>query len=257
MRILLPPSEAKRAGGPGRRAKPSLGAHPGDDPVLAAARAKVAAALIELCSGNAEVAAAALRLPARAAAGALADNRAVLDAARRPAIDRYSGIVYDGLDVTTLTAAARRRTEQTVLIFSGLWGVVGAAEPVPSYRLPVAASLPALRALTGFWRPVLADIVPTLLDDELIVDLRSTDYAAMWRPARDDERHVGVRVLTPQPGRAPAVISYPSKLGKGRLVRALVGRRPRLTRPAQIIDAWRAVGGSDGWETGRGVELLT
>ncbi len=256
MRILLPPSEAKRPGG---RAVPAA---PEGDPVLAAARAKVLAALVELSSGDPTSAANALALPARSAADDLALNRASGTAARVPALRRYAGTVYEGLDFASLTPPLRRRAGSSIVIFSGLWGVVGGDEPVPSYRLPVAATLPDVGALTSFWRPILAEIVPALLDDrddELIVDLRSSDYAAMWRPvAALRDRVVNVRVLSDLPGQAPAVVSYPSKLGKGRLARALVGSRARLRRREQLVDAWRVAGGRDGWVTDRGVvELLT
>jgi cytoplasmic iron level regulating protein YaaA (DUF328/UPF0246 family) len=198
-----------------------------------------------------------LALPARSADADLAADRAVLDSPTMAGLLRYSGIVYDGLDAPSLTSAARRRADEMILIFSGLWGVVCGADPIPNYRLPAAAALPGLGVMATFWRPVLDKLVPELLGDGLIVDLRSSDYAAMWRPAPElRDRVVTVRVLSAQPGRPPAVISYPSKLGKGRLARGLVSRRGAVTKPSHLIDVWRALGGALGEAHARGVDLL-
>jgi uncharacterized protein len=248
MRILLPPSEAKRPGGDGPPVE-----FGGD--ALGRARKRSAAALAQFARRR--DAAAALALPARSAADELAANRAVREAPTMPALLRYAGIVYDGLGAPTLDAGARARADGAVLVFSGLWGVVRADEAVPAYRLPASAALPKLGVLASYWRPVLDRVLPGLLGDGLVVDLRSSDYAAMWRPSGElRERVVAVRVLSPRPGLAPAVISYPSKLGKGRLTRALVERRTPATTPEQVIDAWRSTGGSGGEITPRGLDLL-
>jgi len=248
MRILLPPSEAKRSGGHG----PPMTF--GDD-VLGEARRRAA---VELSRFAGEPGAAAtLALPARSAAAELAANRCVIDAPTMPGLLRYAGVVYDGLDAARLAPGARRRADEAVLIFSGLWGVVGAGERVPNYRLPTAAALPGLGVMSAFWRPVLDAVLPALLGDGLVIDLRSSDYAAMWRPPREQRGQVlSVRVLSAQAGRPPAVISYPSKLAKGRLARALVTRRGSISRPGQIVDVWRRIGGAGGELTDRGVDLL-
>lgn len=73
-------------------------------------------------------------------------------------------------------------------------------EPVPLYRVPAKAALPGLGTAGSFWRHALLPVVPELLGSGLVVDLRSTDYASMWRPdARRAHRVVTVRVLSPAP----------------------------------------------------------
>ncbi len=53
-----------------------------------------------------------------------------------PALDRYAGIVYDGLFLQPLSEAARAVADREVLIFSGLFGVLRGGDPVPAYRVP-------------------------------------------------------------------------------------------------------------------------
>lgn len=249
MRILLPPSEAKHRGGEGPRLPRGIGP-------LGIARRQVLTALTEF--SRTDAAAVALALPAGSAASDLAANRAVRSSATRAALDRYAGTAYLGLDAGTLSAASRRKALESVLIFSGLFGVLGAAEPVPAYRLPVSAVLPPVGALTTYWRSVLATELPALLGDGLVVDLRSSEYAAMWRPAGDiRKRVVQVRILSELPHRPPAVVSYPSKFGKGLLTRALLARRAPACTVADVLGAWAGAGGRDGVERSpRKLELL-
>ncbi|SHG71742.1 hypothetical protein SAMN05443575_2618 [Jatrophihabitans endophyticus] len=246
MHLLLPPSEAKTSGGRGR----PLRARPGDGP-LADARAASLTALAELVAGAREDAARALVLPDGVAADALAANAAVRDSPTTPALRRYAGVVYDGLAYSASSAAEQRVAGRAAWVFSGLFGVVRGDEAVPDYRVPAKAVLPGLGVAGTYWRPVLDVVVPGLLRRGLVVDLRSSDYAAMWRPRGElAARTVAVRVVSPTP-RGPAVVSYTSKFGKGRLAAELVRRvaaGERVTTGADVVAAWLATGGVDGVE---------
>jgi len=243
VRILLPPSEAKNPGGRGlplarRRRRHSL-----DD-----SRELVLQGLAELLAGPDP--AAALLLPDSVAAGAIEDNRRVRTAPTMPALDRYAGIVYDGLFLQPLSDAARAVADRELLIFSGLFGVLRGGDPVPAYRVPAKAALPGVGVLSTFWRPRLAALLPPLLDRGPVIDLRSGDYAAMWQPAGRAEasRLVSVRVLSPRPDGTLGVISFASKLAKGRLAAALLERRATgqpVQEVADLAAAWTVAGGSD------------
>ena len=244
MRILLPPSEAKNPGGRGlplarrRRRQP-----------IEESRELVLQALEELLSGP--DARRSLLLPDSVAARALEDNARVRSAATMPALERYAGIVYDGLFLRPLSEAARAAANREVLIFSGLFGVLRAGEAIPPYRVPAKSWLPGLGVLATFWRSRLDALMPALLDRGPVIDLRSSDYAAMWQPARRSPqaaRHVSVRVLSPRPDGTLGVISFASKLAKGRLAAALLERRAAglpVETVADIAAAWEVAGGSD------------
>jgi cytoplasmic iron level regulating protein YaaA (DUF328/UPF0246 family) len=261
VRILLPPSEAKHPGGRGsplatRRAPAKLAEHYGE---LARHRGELLAALARLLDqpGAAE----ALLLPPSVAAPALATNRRVAAAPTLPAMHRYAGTLYQGLDVAGLSAPAVRLARTDLLIFSGLLGVSRGGDPVPDYRVPAKAVLPGLGIAATFWRPRLARLLPALLGRGPVVDLRSTDYAAMWQPASSEaERLIAVRVLSPTPAGRLAVVSYRSKLAKGRLAAALLERqaagRP-VNGPEDLLAAWSELGGLTGSArtTGRGTVL--
>jgi cytoplasmic iron level regulating protein YaaA (DUF328/UPF0246 family) len=239
--VLLPPSEAKNPGGRGRAL-----ARRAPHPLLGPHRAVVLDALTRLVDGPAEAAAAALLLPPGVAAAALATNRAVATSPTTSALSRYAGIVYDGLDVAGLPEAVQRIAGRSIYVFSGLFGVVRGDEPVPDYRVPAKATLPGVGIAGTSWRPVLDDVMPVLLGgprNGLVVDLRSSDYQAMWRPTGAlAERTITVRVLSPLPGGGHGVVSYPSKYAKGRLAAVLLSAETAGTRVSsveQVAELWR------------------
>ncbi len=244
MRVLLPPSEAKHPGGRGR----PLSARP-PHASLGDGRERILAALDRLVSGPREAAAAALLLPPAVTDAALAANAAVRGSGTLPALRRYAGTVYDGLDHQGLDAGQQRMAARTLLTFSGLFGVVRGDEPVPNYRVPAKAVLPGVGVVATAWRPVLDEAMPALLGRGLVVDLRSGDYAAMWRPRGElAERTVRVRVLSPLPAGGRGVVSYPSKFAKGQLAAALVRRLAagdQLRTADDVANTWLAAGGID------------
>jgi uncharacterized protein len=243
VRILLPPSEAKASGGHGRplRARDASGP-------LAAPRAALLHALYRLVSGDGPGTAAALLLPPSVAAGAIAANAAVLDSPTTAALRRYTGVIYDALGFDALSPTAQRIAGHSTLICSGLFGVLRGDEPTPLYRLPAKAALPGVGIVGTFWRPWLQTAMPPMLGTGLVVDLRSADYASMWRPdGATASRVLTVRVLSPAPRGGYAVISYASKFAKGQLAAALVTRLAEGA-PVDCVDdvvaAWQSCGGA-------------
>ena len=116
------------------------------------------------------------------AAAALAADARAASAPTMPALDRYTGVVYQALDVATLTPAARRRADGLVVVTSGLWGLVRGGDLVPDYRVPASGTVPGLGGVAAHWRAPLAAALPELVGDQSVLDLRSTDYRGVWRP---------------------------------------------------------------------------
>lgn len=191
-----------------------------------------------------------LGLPPSSAARDLQVNVGVLRAKTMPALDRFQGVVFDGLAAATMTAAERRTANRLVLISSGGFGLLGAGEPIPDHRIPMAAVVPGIGGLTPYWRRHLAEVVPSMVGSRhLVVDLRSTDYlTAPPVPVELRRRVLSVRVLTErrvqgEPTRG--VVSYSSKLSKGQLARALVTASASgvdLRKPADVAEIAAAAG---------------
>lgn len=234
MFILLPPSEAKAVGGGG---PPLAFASP-----LGTVRRRLLADVATLCRRDPVGAARALKLPPGEVAEACRRNAEVLTSPTMAALERYAGVVYQGLAAATLTPAGRRVADRSVLIFSGGLGVVTATELVPWYRVPASATLPSAGTVTSLWKPILTGYLPGVVGSELVIDLRSSDYAGLWKPPAGS---VVVRVLQRRSTGGELVISFHSKLVKGRLARAIVqaaARRTRVETPADVAKIAAGIG---------------
>jgi len=235
--ILLPPSEGKTAPARGK----ALDLETLAFPELTPARTRVLDALVDLCSADPQQAAAALGLGATQL-DLVARNTDLRTAPTARADRVYSGVLYDALDVETFSPAARRRATGRVAVTSALFGLVRPGDRIPAYRLSGDTTLPGLGPVAGVWREALGAAVTAGLGRGLLVDLRSSTYAAFWRPPAELAPRVAtVRVLH-EVGGTRKVVSHFNKATKGRLVRALLedGRDPR--KPADLADVLRDLG---------------
>nr|WP_261165611.1 peroxide stress protein YaaA [Microbacterium sp. Marseille-Q6965] len=231
--MLLPPSETKRAGGSGEPlAFDGLAL-----PVLAPQREAVVASLVAL-SADPEEAARVLKLSERQR-GAIADNAALRRAPTMPAADRYTGVLFDALDASSLDDASRAWLGTHALIHTAPFGPVGALDAIPAYRLAAGASLPGLPSMRRVWSEptsaALAEVAP------LVVDLRSEAYASLG-PVPPGVPSTYVRVVTEGADGAVRALNHFNKKAKGELTRRLATDRPRLTTPADLVAWGRAAG---------------
>ena len=237
MLILLPPSEGKAAPRRGRALDLDALAFPGLGPT----RERLLGALVAMCSDDPDLAATTLGI-GHTQRHLLDVNSELPDAPTARADRVYSGVLYDALDPGSLSPAARRRAATRLAITSALFGLVRPADRIPAYRLSGDTTLPGLGPVSAAWRPVLGAAVEEAVGDGLLVDLRSTSYAAFWRPpAHLGSRVATVRVLHEANGKRQ-VVSHFNKATKGRIVRAVLedGANPRT--PAALADLLRDLG---------------
>lgn len=140
-----------------------------------------------------------------------------------PAIDRYTGVLFDALDARSLSAASRRWLGEHVWIHSAPLGPVGALDALPTYRLAAGTSLPGLPALRRHWAEATSAAIAEA-DPSFVLDLRSEAYVALG-PVPGSVASAYVRVVTAH-GRA---LNHFNKKSKGLLVRAIAEDRPRVS----------------------------
>ena len=179
--------------------------------------------LSALCAGPAAPAAKALGLSEKQAPAELEANAELLSAPTAPAISRYTGVLYDALDFGSLTKARKDRARNTILVGSALFGLVGADDQIPHYRLSASSSLPKGGTLRSRWAGPLTEAVADF-GEELVVDLRSGGYRALG-PVPGA---VTVDVVSVLPDGSRKVITHFNKHYKGALTRALVSSRANI-----------------------------
>lgn len=138
-----------------------------------------------------------------------------------PAMNVYAGVLYQALDWSSLSPAAKKRGETSLAIISAKYGVVRPAQRIESYkekidnkamREPVAAALDRIK--TG-----------------LIVDCRSSTYKTVWHAPVDIT--VEVRVSTVVEG-VRTVVTHMSKKTRGEIARWLLQSRSLPKTPEDL-----------------------
>jgi uncharacterized protein len=242
--VLLPPSETKAPGGDGPPLDLDALSHSG----LAPVRRKLADALVELAA-DVPASLTALGLSERQHPE-VARNAALFEASTMPALHRYTGVLYDALDVASLTAAQAARASARLAVASALFGIARATDLIPAYRLSGGSQLPGVGLLRELWRPVLE---PELSEvDELVVDLRSGAYAALARlPSA-----VTVRVVSIDGAGRRTTVSHHNKAYKGRLARALASAKAEPATISGLLSVAVAAGLTVRQTGDRTLELL-
>jgi cytoplasmic iron level regulating protein YaaA (DUF328/UPF0246 family) len=243
--VLLPPSETKAAGGDG----PPLDLDGLSFPELNPVRSKLADALTDLAAD----------VPASLEALGISErqheevtrNARLWSAPTLPALNRYTGVLYDALDIGAFSKAALAKAQRRLAVASALFGLVSGRDRIPAYRLSGDSSLPALGSLRTLWRPVLEPVLAEVAG--LVVDLRSGTYAAL---ARIPDA-VTVRVVTEDAAGRRKTVSHHNKAYKGKLAAALAS----ASRAPSTVDGLMTVVSRAGLKVERigerELELLT
>lgn len=151
-----------------------------------------------------------------------------LDNARQAAF-AFTGDVYTGLDVGSLSAADLQHAQRHLRILSGLYGVLRPLDLMQAYRLEMGTRLPVgdARDLYGFW----GDRITEALNEDLkgyrprlLVNLASNEY---FRSVR--ERQLDADVVCPvfkdYKNGQYKVISFHAKKARGMMAAWLIHHR--------------------------------
>lgn len=171
MIILLPPSEGKAEGGrPGSHWLPEGGSL---GPSLGPLRAEVAVALSRLGGGDQRL----LGVKGDALARAREANVHLVGSPVLPAWQRYTGVVWDHLDLASLTGPVRTAAVRRLLVPSGLMGLVRADDPVPEYKVKMGATVQPMGKLSRWWRAEISAALGRVARGRTVVDLLPKEHA--------------------------------------------------------------------------------
>jgi cytoplasmic iron level regulating protein YaaA (DUF328/UPF0246 family) len=244
MLVLLPPSETKADGGVGAPLDLEALAFPELTPI----RERLVDAL-EALAGDMPASLAALGLSERQA-DEVARNAQLRAAPTMPAISRYTGVLYDALDLGSFSRAERRRAGARLAVASALFGVLRADDTIPAYRLSGGTVLPGIGGLRAVWHRELSKTLSTV--DDLVLDLRSGPYANL----ASVPHAVVVRVVSEDETGRRLSISHFNKAHKGYLAAALA-KAPREPSSVRGVVRIAAAAGIRLEPTGpRGLDLV-
>ena len=142
-----------------------------------------------------------------------------------PAAFAFSGEVYRGLDVHSLSADELIRANASIRILSGLYGVLKPLDLMTPYRLEMGtrwAITPKLTSLYQFWGSKPTDFLKKELEkNEPIINLASAEYFKVIDPKR-----IKHQIITPvfkefKDGQYKIVMMY-AKHARGAMARYIV-----------------------------------
>lgn len=196
---------------------------------------------LEKVSENESVAKKILKLGKRSSNEAKA-NLELFTSPTMPALNRYSGVLYEALGYGTLSEVGLKRAKEQLFIQSALFGLLPATEHIPFYRLSATTLLPGV-SLKKLWPAVHDDLVWPRLSGP-IIDMRSKAYVELAPIPKSIESYQ-VEVLDEQSGKA---LNHFNKKAKGAFTRAaLLGGLSGIEDVAGVAEK---AGLKSGFETG-------
>lgn len=118
----------------------------------------------------------------------------------------------------------QRQLEELTLVFSALFGPVRLTDLITPHRLSGSVKLPGQGSVASIWSKALKELLTQQLSGHVVVDLRSSEYGAMYRPTRGSDcllLNIAVAKVNPATGKR-SVVSHWAKHTRGLLAGALL-----------------------------------
>ena len=228
--ILLPPSEGKAEGGSAsvkwRETSGVFGKQ------LGAQRSELVEQLKKVNGGDEKL----LGVSKAHLTRAKEANAALRGAPTLAAHERYTGVVWDHLDLASLTSAQRTRAMNSIVVISGLLGAVSAADPVPDYRLKMGARFAPFGLLSKWWHDSLSETLNKAFKGAVVIDLLPQEHRAAFTLNTDVIGDYFVVGLNEKSGKAGG---HDAKAAKGKLARHLVTECTTASKALQSLKSFR------------------
>ena len=164
-------------------------------------------------------------------------NNVFRDAPVLPAIERYTGVLYGGIDVANWTESQRSWAAEHVFIHSSLFGIISSDDEIPAYRLSYDSKVAGV-PLKAYWLDQLGSAIREMAAGDWVLDCRSDGYRKL-APIPSDVPSLYLDVVSANGGKA---LNHFNKIHKGEFVRAFVTAAPTLATPAELQDWAESVG---------------
>lgn len=175
----------------------------------------------------------------------ISQNLEIYDAPALAAWQLYDGVLYEaakfaqifsygacaqdgqgqgGQSQADQSQGLQRQLEELTLVFSALFGPVRLTDLITPHRLSGSVKLPGQGSVASIWSKALKELLTQQLSGHVVVDLRSSEYGAMYRQTRGSDclmLNIGVAKVNPATGKR-SVVSHWAKHTRGLLAGALL-----------------------------------
>lgn len=146
------------------------------------------------------------------------------------AIHAFTGEAYRGLKAHNFSADDLLFAQQTMLILSGLYGMLRPLDIIQAYRLEMGTKHSFLGAknLYEYWREILTNAVDQAVQqapgDKFLINVASNEYFSVLNPKKIQSKIINVTFYEENNGE-PKIVTVYTKKARGMFVRFLVLNR--------------------------------
>lgn len=138
-----------------------------------------------------------------------------------PAYRLYTGVVYDNINIGSLSGAKLNGLATQTYVISGLWGLVRLSDHLPDYKLKISSRFDDIN-LVKYWGDDVSGLINKISKDKLVWDLLPNEHRKVWNDKGSAATHiVAVRFVEEKAGKLK-VVGHTAKAYKGKLVREIV-----------------------------------
>ena len=160
-----------------------------------------------------------------------------------PAAMAFSGEVYKGLDLQSLSKAELKSAQQKIRILSGLYGVLKPLDIIYPYRLEMGTKweiTPNTKNLYAYWKEKSTPLLNKELADlksDVIVNLASTEYFKSI-----DTKSLNATIITPvfkdyKNGQLKIIMMY-AKHARGAMARYIAQKDLKKVEELKLYDVY-------------------
>jgi cytoplasmic iron level regulating protein YaaA (DUF328/UPF0246 family) len=151
----------------------------------------------------------------------------LLEASTCKALQRYTGVAYNYLDFETLSDTKKSWIFENTLIFSNLFGPLGAGDEIPYYRFKQGSTIDGFKPEL-FYKENFTKEIDNYIGSDLVVDLRAGFYEKFYKLTC---KHITCKFI-----KNGKVVSHWAKAYRGKMLRELSKYRPNTKEEFENIN---------------------
>ena len=143
------------------------------------------------------------------------------------AMQRYTGVAYQYLDYNTLDNRQKDWICENTLIFSNLFGPIGAGDLLPYYRFKQGSTIDGFKPEI-FYKENFTKVIDNYIGSDLVIDLRAGFYEKFYTLTC---KHITMKFI-----KNGKVVSHWAKAYRGKVLRELSKYQPNSIEEFENIN---------------------
>lgn len=87
-----------------------------------------------------------------------------------PAIERYSGVMFQSISYKDLDSKQKNNANQSILFIDALFGLLKPLDLIPDYKLSISSKIKDLK-IDNFWKNILKEALKEIFNNNIIIDI--------------------------------------------------------------------------------------